>query len=75
MNIKDTCYALSKNSTREILVLYSTNLLDNSSDIHLILYGIIGSDRLIIRGLCVEGKTYMQELSQCNLQQRWAMVS
>ena len=32
------------------LLPVTTNLLDNSSDIHLIVYGIIWSERLIIRG-------------------------
>ncbi len=31
----------------------TNNLLDNSSDIYLIVYGMIRSDRLIIRGPCV----------------------
>ncbi len=32
----------------------TTNLLDNSSDIYLTVYGIIRSDRLIIQGSCVD---------------------
>ncbi len=35
------------------LLPVTNNLLDNSSDIYLIVYGMIRSDRLIIRGLCV----------------------
>ncbi len=41
------------------------NLLDNSSDIYLIVYGMIRSDRLIIQGSCVDNPLLLKSKNPC----------
>ena len=53
------------------LLPVTNNLLDNSSDFYLIVYGMIRSDRLIIRGSCVVNiKAWLDEGNKSTMIQR-----